>query len=189
MILVTSVCNIAYEIFTTILASNVAFEYNIFNYIQKGGSMQFLKNENAMRNGLIFKKAYTILNTELQGAARNKNKEDMKLIVPVAVNCAFACELFLKALLPTGTRGHKLYQDLFINLENATANLIQNTVVSIMNDNRPPYSESEFINDMTIHEAAFEKWRYFHEGNTHACFDIRFMDVLLQVLNTVCTAR
>lgn len=57
-------------------------------------------DESAMNNGVIFQRAYDILNEKMnQGIAKINNKSndgmarlDASLIVWVAVNCSFACE-------------------------------------------------------------------------------------------------
>ena len=79
-------------------------------------------DELAMNNGVIFQRTYDILNEKMrQGIINLKNGSngvdgmatlDAALFVSVVVNCSFACELFLKSMLPQNTRGHKL-DDLF----------------------------------------------------------------------------
>lgn len=85
-----------------------------------------IHDEIAMNNGVIFQHAYDILSEKMQEGLVNKalgnsgtNNEanlDAALFVPAVVNCSFACELFLKAMLPQNTRGHKL-NDLFFSLD------------------------------------------------------------------------
>lgn len=79
-------------------------------------------DELAMNNGVIFQRTYDILNEKMrQGIINLKNGMQRRrrngnfrcrLFVSVVVNCSFACELFLKSMLPQNTRGHKL-DDLF----------------------------------------------------------------------------
>ena len=82
----------------------------------------------ALSNALMFDHAYKILNERLQQGAKVGNMKDAGLIVPVAVNCAFSCELLLKSMLPIGTKGHKLYNDLFLKLDTTLANNIKKIV-------------------------------------------------------------
>lgn len=101
----------------------------------------------------------------------------MALFVPVVMNCTFSCELFLKSLLPKGTRGHALFNQLFTNLDSNIANNIQNAVVHIMKEKNNDYSKADFENDLIEHEKAFEEWRYFHEKHNTSTFDLDFMSV------------
>ena len=54
----------------------------------------------------MFDDAYNILHDKMQSGAKYHNEKNLALIIPVAVNCAFACELFLNSMLPEGTKGH-----------------------------------------------------------------------------------
>lgn len=68
-----------------------------------------IHDEIAMNNGVIFQHAYDILSEKMQeglvnkalgnSGTNNKAKLDAALFVPAVVNCSFACELFLKAML------------------------------------------------------------------------------------------
>ena len=65
-----------------------------------------MKNE-ILNNAISFDYAYSILHNTIQNVAKNSNEKGLILTIPVAVNCAFACELFLKSMLPEGTKGHE----------------------------------------------------------------------------------
>ena len=140
-----------------------------------------LPNKDALGNALLFDHAYTILHNKMQEGAKNGNIQDAGLFVPVAINCTLSCELFLKAMLPIGTEGHKLYNDLFKKLKELNeplANSIQDCVIQIMKEKVNDYSQTSFENDLTSHERAFIDWRYFHEGKKSLNFDLQFMYAL-----------
>lgn len=75
-------------------------------------------NKEALNSGAIFRRTCEILDGKIKEAVINltngdcDNKKvahlDAALIVPLIVNYSFACELFLKALLPDNTSGHRL---------------------------------------------------------------------------------
>ena len=142
----------------------------------------------ALSNALMFDYAYTILNERLQQGAKEGNLKDAGLIVPVAVNCAFSCELLLKSMLPINTKGHKLYSDLFLKLDMALANSIKKIVVQIIEKTKTGYSDKDFENDLAANEAAFEQWRYFHEGKTSPSFNLAFMSVFQACLKGIAVA-
>lgn len=137
-------------------------------------------------NGLIFDYAYRILNEKLQRGASVRNPMDMALIVPVAVNCAFSCELILKSLLPSGTHGHKLYHDLFKKLDSVKSNSIQDETVKAIQIQSPQYTTADFERDMIAYESSFEQWRYFHEDHpTAPSFDLVFMSAFQASIKAV----
>ena len=96
------------------------------------GKVNRIYNDTALYNARLFDRAYRILNDKVQAGGKTKNEFDMALVVPTAVNCAFSCELFLKAMLPNGTRGHKLFHELFKKLDLDIAGFVQDSVIHIM---------------------------------------------------------
>ena len=74
--------------------------------------VNMITDKAALANALMFDHAYRILNEKFTMGLNTNNLADIGLSVPIAVNCAFSCELFLKSMLPKGIRGHKLYNDL-----------------------------------------------------------------------------
>lgn len=142
-------------------------------------------NPGARSSALMFDYAYTILNKQLQQGTKAGDKKDMGLFVPVAVNCAFSCELLLKSMLPIGTKGHRLYNDLFLKLKPELANNIKKVVVQIIEERKPGYSDKDFENDLIVNEAAFEQWRYFYEGKTSLTFNLAFMSVFQSCLKGI----
>ena len=133
-----------------------------------------MPNKDALGNALMFDYAYTLLHDKMQSGVKTNDQKSMGLIVPVAVNCAFSCELFLKSMLSSGTRGHKL-NELFDRLDSEIARAIKDGVVKIMQDLVGKYSENDFDADLIANAAAFEEWRYFHEGKKSLSFNIIFM--------------
>lgn len=146
-------------------------------------------DKDALSNALTFDYAYIILNERLQQGAIAQISKDAGLIVPVAVNCAFSCELFLKSLLPLGTKGHKLYNDLFLKLDTALANNIKKIVVQIIGETEKSYSDKDFENDLIANETAFAQWRYFHEGKASLSFNLTFMSVFQACLKSIAVAE
>lgn len=142
-----------------------------------------------------FTLASKLLLDNMNKAARDGDTKGTGLyFIPAAVNCAFSCELHLKAMLPVGTRGHKLYTELFKQLQQLdpnTANSIQNCTVTLMQEvGSKSYSASDFENDCLINERAFENWRYFHEGNTpNLSFNVQFMTLFLESLKAIAMAE
>lgn len=144
-----------------------------------------LYNEGALNNGCVFERAFDILyhqmNEGIQGLLTSNpgiNKLDAALIVPVLTNGAFACELYIKAMLPEGTTGHDL-EELFTNLEERIQkNVSRLTIEKIDN---PQYSEEEFWEDLHTGRNIFPEWRYFHESNGQKG-PIRFLSCFIKAL-------
>lgn len=142
-----------------------------------------MKNE-ILNNAISFDYAYSILHNTIQNVAKNSNEKGLILTIPVAVNCAFACELFLKSMLPEGTKGHEL-KDLFDNLEPSLKNSIESVVILILNDlNKNNYSINNFENDLSVNSNVFNEWRYCHEKMKDISFGVQFMYVFEQILKT-----
>lgn len=133
-----------------------------------------MPNKDASGNALMFDYAYTLLHERMQNGVKTTDEKELGLFVPVAVNCAFSCELFMKAMLPVGTRGHEL-KKLFNLLDSAIAKGIKDEVIKMMQETEPNYSESDFKNDLTVNDETFYNWRYFHEGKSSLSFNMKFM--------------
>lgn len=152
-------------------------------------------DELAMNNGVIFQHTYDILNEKMrQGMINLKNGStgadgmatlDAALFVSVVVNCSFACELFLKAMLPQNTRGHKL-DELFSALDNTIQENIKMRTIDEMKKTTSGYCDTDFQNDLTQNSNKFAEWRYFHEGNSQSAnleFISRFMKAIFSVVD------
>ena len=133
-----------------------------------------MSNKDALGNALMFDYAYTFLHERMQKGGKTKDLKELGLFVPVAVNCAFSCELFMKAMLPAETRGHEL-KKLFSLLNSTIASRIKDGVIKMMQETEPNYSESDFENDLAANDEAFDHWRYFHEGKRSPSFNMKFM--------------
>ena len=141
------------------------------------GGCYMIYDDLALNNGAIFKEAADILCAQMQLAIlsiqfQNGQQNDQTnlraaLFVPAIVNRAFACELFLKAMLSKNTRSHKL-QDLFDALEIDIQNKIQSNTIGKMQEISKTYSDVEFRNDLITNGNIFAEWRYFHEGNVNS---------------------
>lgn len=133
-----------------------------------------MPNKDALGNALMFDHAYTLLHERMQNGAKAKDLKDLGLFVPVAVNCTFSCELFMKVMLPAETRGHEL-KKLFNLLDSEIASGIKDGVIKMMQETEPNYSENDFENDLPANGEAFDHWRYFHEGKSSPSFNMKFM--------------
>ena len=133
-----------------------------------------MPNKDALGNALMFDYAYTLLHERMQNGAKTNDIKELRLFVPVAVNCAFSCELFMKAMLPVGTRGHEL-KKLFSLLDGVIASGITDGVIKMMQETEPNYSKNDFENDLTTNDEAFDHWRYFHEGRNSPSFNMKGM--------------
>lgn len=147
----------------------------------------------AMNNGVIFLHTVDILEAKMKLAFANLSSSnkmvnaslDAALVVPIAVNGAFACELFMKSMLPNDTRGHKL-EELFALLEAGLQEEIKNLTVEKMQKSSAGYGDSNFYNDLMQNSNVFAEWRYFHEGNTNSLgfhFILLFLRSIFDVVN------
>lgn len=151
-----------------------------------------LYDETALSNAVIFNHAFDILYKQFEDGSKNliqdfqnkKAKLDAALIVPVLTNGAFACELYIKSLLPPNTRKHKLYE-LYNELSDELKEQIQNLHVEFMKNSSSNYTTDDFYSDLQRHSNVFVTWRYFHEGDTTSA-QIPFMCIFLKTLNAVC---
>lgn len=132
-------------------------------------------DKTAMNNGVIFLRAYNILDDKMQQAVKEliqgnngvdgKAMLDASLFVTVVVNCSFACELFIKSMLPKGTKGHKL-DELFALLDSDIQERIRNLTICEMKRENSVYCSADFQRDLYDNSNKFAEWRYFHEKNT-----------------------
>ena len=123
-----------------------------------------VKGFSAYDSALMFSSSFKILLTEHMLARTTRNYEKFTLLIPAMVNGAFACELFLKALLGTPLRGHKLYNDLFCKLDLSTAQEIETVTIECLKKKKNTIINSEqFISNFKVIERSFEEFRYFYE--------------------------
>ena len=109
------------------------------------------------------------------------------------VNGAFACELFLKALLEVPLRGHKLYNDLFCKLDLLAVQEIETVVIECFKKKKNTVINLEqFISNFKTIERSFEEFRYFYEhqnNNEMKVYNIDFLEVLVFSLRAICEQR
>lgn len=145
-----------------------------------------ITDKTALANAYMFDHAYRILNEKWNIGINTNNLVDIGLAVPVAVNCAFSCELFLKSMLPIGTRGHKLYNDLFAKLDNTSKDAIIDGTVKLIQLKENTYTIDKFYDDLKASEKSFETWRYFHEPKeTKPYFNYYFMSCFKETLKAL----
>lgn len=155
------------------------------------GGIFVLYNETAFCNAMIFNHAFEILYKRLEEGVKKlhhnrKNKvaqRDSSLVIPVLTNGAFACELYIKSLLPPNTRGHELYE-LYNRLDDELKDNIQKIHLDYMQNYEPNYNLEDFYNDIQIHSNVFVTWRYFHDCDT-ASAKPPFIYIFLKALYTV----
>lgn len=145
-----------------------------------------LTDRTALANALMFDHAYKILNERWTIGINTNNLADMGLAIPAAVNCAFSCELFLKSMLPIGTRGHKLYNELFNKLDNISKDAIIDGTLKLIQLKENNYTIDNFYNDLIASENSFDTWRYFHEPKeTKPNFNNRFMSCFQKAVKSL----
>lgn len=148
-------------------------------------------NEIAFGNATMFRYACdTLVDKMDQGFSESGStvrQEEAKLkqslVVPVIVNASFACELFLKSLLPSNTHGHEL-DELFSKLDQDMQNEIMSWTGLTMKCSNPAYNMEQFYQDLKNNSNDFAAWRYFHEGHNLEA-NLQFLLTFLNVLNRV----
>lgn len=131
-----------------------------------------------------FREAFLILKKVFDSGSVVSDLRAIGLAIPIAVNCAFTCEMFLKSFLSeanivqlkNNNKAHKL-DELFICLKETTKKDIVERVIIKMGKG---YDESQFYNDLTKNSNAFVEWRYFFEKQNH--FSSQFMDRFQEAL-------
>lgn len=121
-------------------------------------------DEMAINNGVIFQYAVDVLSKQMNFGIIDKLFEkgmpncnlDASLIVPIAVNSAFACELFIKSLLPKNTRGHKL-NDIFNLLDINLKKEIQDLTINRMKIFNSKYCDTNFQEDLMHNSNVFSE--------------------------------
>lgn len=149
-------------------------------------------DEITLGNATIFRYACDTLVEKMnqgffESDANNQQEEKAKLnqslVVPVIVNASFACELFLKSLLPSNTHGHKL-DELFSQLNQDLQNKIMGWTGLTLKCSNDDYNMEQFQQDLKNNSNDFAEWRYFHEGHSQRA-NLHFLLTFLNVLNRV----
>ena len=126
-----------------------------------------------LNNGWIFEHAFDILYASIRvGVVRlaqgdKTGATDAALLVPLAVNGAFACEQYIKSMLKYENKEHNLVK-LFRKLNDEEQEIIKNKAVEEIckQPGIHSYDEERFENDLKRMGSSFEEWRYFYEGKT-----------------------
>ena len=147
----------------------------------------------AYDSALMFSNSFKILLSEHMLARTTGNYAKFTLLIPAMVNGAFACELFLKALLEAPHRGHKLYNDLFCKLDLSTAQEIETVTIECLKKKKNTIINSEqFISNFKTIERSFEEFRYFYEPQNNIemkVYNIDFLEVLVFSLRAICEQK
>lgn len=113
-----------------------------------------ISDEIAMNAACIFEHTVKILNGRMNegimnlSISNNENgKLDAALFVPIVVNCSFACELYMKSMLPNKIIKHEL-DILFFKLDSNIQQEVQNNIVIKMKKILPTYNDKDFKNDL-----------------------------------------
>ena len=154
-------------------------------------------NEIAIANGNIFMHAFDILYKRMnQGTFQllqeqnNQNTLDASLIIPTCINGNFACEIFLKSLLPAnlkdirGKKGHNLNHLFNHNaMDKNTSNSIKQKTVQKMKVHNSMYTNGDFDSDLQNNCLNFVEWRYFHEKTPKNSAGILFINNFLKSIS------
>lgn len=136
---------------------------------QKGEHLMHI-DEMPLNTGVIFERTYDILIEKMKSgvnrlaAGDSKASVDAALLVSVAVNGAFASELYMKSLLPEGTKGHDL-KSLYDMFDDELKAQIKSRTVANMKANPEvkEYDDLKFDTDLSNMGKSFVEWRYLYQ--------------------------
>ena len=134
----------------------------------------------AYDTALTFSHASNILYDLFNKSLQTLEYKDFGLIIPFMVNCSFASELFLKALIGFPQRGHKL-GELFkylLTTDAQIANSIKDSVLKSFNNSDKPLANS-FEEELASVERTFEQFRYGHEPNSVDPHSYNYLFILI----------
>ncbi len=135
-----------------------------------------------------YKMAFDLICEKRRGLIKSqKLTEESKplalLLLVGYVNLSLSCELFLKALLlktkSIKIKGHE-FNNLFEKLDSNIKVKIREMVTSLYDDKKYPLN---FDKEIIDNANAFEKIRYFYEGDIH--FNVKFIKILVDVLDSI----
>lgn len=143
---------------------------------------------------LSYAHAFRVLLNKHYESRLSGNYQDFSLIVPLMSIGGFACELFMKSLVDKKLKTHKLYSDLYKNLDTNTSNEIETIVVQCMRlkKNKPDYDSLTFKSDFMKQDRLFEDFRYLYEpkkDKPQVVYNIDFTEVLVSALQTICELK
>ena len=154
----------------------------------------------AYDNAICFANAFRLLNSKsnILALMQSHSASDASLAMPTIVNGAFACELFLKALLKepprSGKEAHSLVSLLNqYDLEQpGKRERIMQACIQVMNNAHrdDKYDEAAFQRDLQVMDTAFMNVRYWHEPKKPGfdqTYNLGFLIVLIEVLQLECS--
>ena len=153
-----------------------------------------IKCEMPMNGAVAFKYACDILIKKMNLGIANKAgllsgfaALDGSLFIPIMVNGALACELYMKSLIymdhaiEEKIKEHRL-EYLFSQLQSSVQLSIKSkTVENIVKKGEKNYTDEEFDSDLRKHTNVFIDWRYFYEHkecSSSMLFITCFLDAL-----------
>ena len=172
--------------------------------MRKAEIMDYIENKalTAYDNALGFANAFRLLlsKTSISALQKTGSYSDATMITPTIVNGAFACELFLKALLknpPTkGKEAHSLISliDVYDREQPGKKDFIQQVCIGVMHNiqGNESYSESMYNRDLQTMDNAFCDLRYWHEPpkpnsqNRNYVYSFDFIQTIVAVLQGEC---
>lgn len=153
----------------------------------------------AFDNAIGFANAFRLLfsKTNVTALMQSLSAKDASMAMPTVVNGAFACELFLKALLKAppskGKEAHSLVSllNLYDQEQPGKRDYIMKVCVQTMQSSSKnvEYNEDTFLKDLQTMDKAFMQLRYWHEPEqvgADQTFNLGFLDVLITVLEHEC---
>lgn len=153
----------------------------------------------AYDNALGFANAFRLLfsRTSIQALSISRSYFDASMIMPTIVNGALSCELFIKSLLKSPPKEHKIIELLSL-LEQEQPGIkkeIQAACIELMRSQKedPHYDTARYEKDMQRIDNAFYHLRYWHEPrpdleDEYVC-NMGFLDVLVALLQKICEER
>ena len=149
----------------------------------------------AYDNAIGFANAFRLLlsKSNVNALMQSMSIRDASMAMPTIVNGAFACELFLKALLSNppkrGPTAHSLVAllDLYDRERPGKKDLIIQACIQGMKDvfMDAEYDESAFWRDLQAMDVAFMNVRYWHEPKKphyEQTYNLGFLNVFIEVL-------
>ena len=143
-------------------------------------------NELMIADANVFHHAFTILANKMNEGVIMNNIKDIGLLMPVVVNGALGCELYIKSMLSSVPKTHKL-NELFELLEQSIQSCVFSIMVDIGKMKDSQYDEDKFREQLGEYGDSFVEWRYFYEYEPK--IDINFIKNLLAVLEGIVDAK
>ena len=134
----------------------------------------------------LFSHAFDLLTLKMDEGTKNRNLQDAALLVPATVNGALACELYMKALLESTVKSHKL-DELYELLEPGIQSCVSTIMIDMGKSKDVSYDKTKFKTELGNYGGCFVEWRYFYESEPK--ININFIKNLLAVLKGTVSAK